>query len=225
MQPLYTQDQFLKAKSLDKLPLQCLHCKKTFFREKRILIGVINGRRSSKYNFCSLKCRNDVRHPPMIVHCEQCQKSFRKHPKEIKKCKHNFCSRSCSCTYHNTHKSNGTRISKLEVWLSKQLPVLYPNLELHFNKKDAIDSELDIYIPSLKLAFELNGIFHYEPIYGTEKLSSTQNNDGRKYQACIEHGIELCIIDTSHQNYFKEQTSIKFLKIIKNIINIRLSQS
>jgi len=144
---------------------------------------------------------------------------------QIKKSKLNFCCQSCAATYNNTHKTKGTRISKLEVWLSKQLQQLYPNLEFQFNQKEAINSELDIYIPSLRLAFELNGIFHYEPIYGSEKLSSTQNNDNRKYQACIEQGIELCIIDTSHQTYFKEQTSLKFLNIIQNIINLKRSGS
>ena len=79
--------------------------------------------------------------------------------------------------------------------------------------------ELDIYIPSLKLAFELNGIYHYEPIHGSDKLNKIQNNDNRKFQACAEQGISLCIIDTSSQSYFKENTSEKFLKIIINIIN------
>lgn len=58
---------------------------------------------------------------------------------------------------------------------------------------------MDIYIPVLSLAFELNGIFHYEPIYGEGKLLSIQNNDDRKFQACLEHDIELCIINSSEQ--------------------------
>jgi len=70
----------------------------------------------------------------------------------------------------------------------------------------------------LKLAFELNGIFHYEPIYGPKKLSSIQNNDHRKFQACAEAGISLCIIDTSGQTYFKESTSQKYLDIIISIV-------
>lgn len=71
-----------------------------------------------------------------------------------------------------------------------------------------------IYFPSLKLAFELNGIFHYEPIYGSDKLSSIQNNDHRKFAACHEAGISLCIIDTSKQTYFKPKSSQRFLDII-----------
>lgn len=103
--------------------------------------------------------------------------------------------------------------------MQEQLSLQYPNLEIHYNRKDAINSELDIYIPSLKLAFELNGIFHYEPIYGPEKLSKIQNNDNRKFQACLEKGIELVIIDTSGLKYFKPLKAQSFYQIIINIIN------
>ena len=85
-----------------------------------------------------------------------------------------------------------------------------------------IDAELDIYIPSLNLAFELNGIFHYEPIFGEKKLNSTKNNDKRKFQACLEKNIELCIIDTSTQKYFKENTSNIYLDIILKITDNKL---
>lgn len=109
-------------------------------------------------------------------------------------------------------------MSKLERWLQEQLPALYPDLEFHFNRRDAIQGELDILIPSLKLAFELNGIFHYEPIYGAEKLTSIQDNDQRKFQACLERGIELCLIDTSSMKNFKEPGARKFLAIIQGIL-------
>jgi len=94
--------------------------------------------------------------------------------------------------------------------------LLFPNLEFHLNKKDTINSELDIYVPRLKLAFELNGIFHYEPIFGKEKLSQIQNNDHRKFQACLERKIEFCTIDTSSLKYFKGRNAKKYLKIFKN---------
>ena len=133
-----------------------------------------------------------------------------------------FCSSTCSATYNNTHKKFGIRRSKLEKWLEEKLIQLYPNLEFHFNRKDTINAELDIYLPSLKLAFELNGIFHYEPIYGDKKLQSTQSNDKRKFQACLEQNIELCIIDVSKENYFKEHISKKYLDIITNIVESKL---
>ena len=105
------------------------------------------------------------------------------------------------------------------------MKTILPTLEIKYNHKEAINAELDIYIPSLRVAFELNGIFHYEPIYGHDKLAAIQNNDSRKFQACLEKNIELVIIDTSHENYFKEKASRKYLDIILKIINIKLEQT
>jgi hypothetical protein len=130
-----------------------------------------------------------------------------------------FCNRSCAAKYNNCHKSHGTRRSKLEAWIESELVKLYPSLEFHFNQKDAINSELDIYIPSLRLAFELNGIYHYEPIHGAEKLATSQNNDSRKLQACIERGISFCTIDTSASKSFKPERDQKYLDLICQLID------
>jgi len=159
--------------------------------------------------------------PRQQVQCKQCNKKFTRQPSQIKQSRsgNQFCCQSCAATYNNTHKTTGTRRSKLEKYLEEQLTQLYPNLEIHFNRKDAINSELDIYIPSLSLAFELNGIYHYEPIHGQEKLAQIQNNDNRKFQACLENNIELCIIDSSKLVYFKPKNAQKYLDIITNIIN------
>lgn len=223
MQPLYTVSEFNNSKSRQLLPLRCLHCAKTFFREKHRIQDALRPGRAESYDFCSSGCHRRHEDPPVIVSCDQCHKSFNKRPSQTKGSPHNFCCQSCSAKWSNSHKTTGTRISKLERWLQEQLPPLYPSIEFHFNRKDTINGELDIYIPSLKLAFELNGIFHYEPIYGPEKLANMQTNDARKSQACLERGIELCIIDVSHQKYFKEQSSMKFFGIVKNVIDLKLA--
>ena len=172
-------------------------------------------------HLCSKHCRLAVRghSEKKECVCSNCNTIFLKKVKDIKRTKNDFCSSSCAASFNNKNKKYGIRRSKLEQYIEEKLHGIYPNLEIHFNRKDAINSELDIYIPSLKLAFELNGIFHYEPIHGDKRLSQIQNNDNRKFQACLEKGIELCIIDTSSQKYFKESKSLEFLKIILNIIN------
>lgn len=169
---------------------------------------------------CRLKARGHIKTP--IIACSQCGKQVKRSNKDVSRAKNNFCSSSCNASYQNTHKTKGCRRSKLEAWLEVKLIELFPKLEIHFNRKDAISSELDFYIPSLKLAFELNGIFHYEPIYGGEKLLQIQNNDQRKFQACLERGIELCIIDSSKLTYFKPANAQKYLDIIAGIIKQKM---
>jgi len=175
------------------------------------------------YLCCTRKCQGEYRSKVGRVTqpCGQCgepvtrQKAIRRNSKSG----HLFCNHHCAALYRNSHKTVGTRRSKLEVWLEARLRELYPNLTLLPNDKTAINSELDFYFPELKLAFELNGIFHYEPIYGAEKLASIQNNDHRKFAACVENGISLCIIDSSQFKHFKEPKAKAFLDIICNIIN------
>lgn len=87
-----------------------------------------------------------------------------------------------------------------------------------FNTKAAIGSELDIYIPSLRLAVELNGIFHYEPIYGQSKLARMEENDQNKFSSCHAAMISLCVIDVSGQKRFTEKSSNQFLDIICRLI-------
>lgn len=227
MFPLYTQEEFDAAKSRDKLPLKCKHCGKTFYQTKHFIHSGIRKHHPHTAEFCSQKCSVTFRSEKCNIefNCEQCGKLSYKLLNQYKRSKHHFCSSSCSATFQNRRKQTGCRRSKMEAWLEKQLISLYPYIEFHFNRRDAINAELDIYIPSLKLAFELNGIFHYEPIFGQDKLNRTQTNDNRKFQACIESGIELCILDTSQVKYFKERTSKPFLDIITRIINQTLSPS
>lgn len=166
----------------------------------------------------------------MALICSQCGESFTRRNGVVKgnkrksKSDNVFCSCSCAVTYRHAHKTTGCRRSKLEVWLEEQLRHLYPHLEVLFNRTEAINAELDIHFPGLKVAFELNGIFHYEPIYGLEKLAKTQTNDHRKLLACAERGIELCVIDVSMMTYFKPMKGQRILDIITSILEGRLAQ-
>lgn len=198
----------------------CYRCKKPFYKKTHLIKWHLN--KNPNYNFfCSHSCNSGF--PPKKVTCKNCNKEFFKQNCALNT-KNNFCTKSCSATYNNTHKLFGIRRSKLEIWLEDSLTKLYPKLRIHFNRKDTINSELDIYVPKLKLAFELNGIFHYEPIHGNDLLKKIKNNDNRKFQACLEKKIELCVIDTSGLMYFKEDKAKKYLDIITNIINKKMGR-
>jgi hypothetical protein len=224
MKLLIPYKDFDNKKSRDLIPLECKNCGKSFNKLKcSIQMGIKKTSRHS-CDFCSKVCFGEYKTKTgaTVIKCEQCKKEFTKHNNDIKRNNHHFCSSSCSATYHNTHKEYGTRRSKLEKWIEDQLTILYPTLEIHYNRTDTINAELDIYIPSLKLAFEFNGIFHYEPIYGDDKLKRTKNNDDRKFQLCSKNNIGLCVIDTHNVKYLKKERDGKFLDIIKSIVDIAI---
>jgi len=224
MIPLYSDYQFGQARNKDLLPLSCYRCNNTFYRTKTYIKSSIKlNKKDCKY--CSYKCHNQSRVVRFSYYCKQCNKIINKIPRDTRKSKSGnlFCSKSCSASYNNTHKTHGCRRSKIEIWLEEQLLSIYSNLEISFNDKTIIGSELDIYIPSLSLAFELNGVFHYEPIYGNNKLKQIQLNDKNKFFLCQQHDINLCIIDISQMIHFKPLKAQKFLDIILSIINQNLS--
>lgn len=224
MKPLYTIDEFSLATSNDNLKLQCEYCDKPFEKTKLDIIQALKPNGKNKAKYCSNFCTGQAKINKISLNCSYCNIEIEKTPCEMKKSKTGkfFCSKSCTTTYHNKNKTHGCTRSKLEIWIEEQLTILYPDLIIDFNQKSIIKSELDIYIPSLNIAFELNGIFHYEPIFGANKLEQTKSNDISKSKACFDNKIDLCIIDTSAQKYVKPSTSQKYLDIIINIINERL---
>lgn len=225
MRPLFTEQELASAKANAELPLECERCGKTFHKRAKFIRSTIKlGKKRHKY--CGPTCMAESFCTSVTSPCGNCGKQVTRQLKESKKSKSglSFCCQSCAATYSNTHKTTGNRRSKLERWLEEQLTALYPSLQIDYNKTSAINSELDIYIPALALAFELNGIFHYEPIYGPEKLASIQNNDTRKFQACLERQIELTIIDSSSLSYFKPSRAQKYLDMIRTIIDAKIAR-
>jgi hypothetical protein len=169
---------------------------------------------------CSF-CKKNLRAENFNKHISVCSKN----PINIKPCKNCnkpvksvyeiFCSLNCSASYNNAHKLHGTRRSKIEAWLEQQLKLKYPNMAFQFNKKDAIGSELDIFIPNLNIAFEINGVYHYKPIHGPSLLKKIQNNDTIKIDSCKKKGIILYTIDISDLTMFSESAAIPYLETIR----------
>jgi len=217
MKLLASKSTFNKCRSRDILPIECEFCHETFYRTKNEIQWALKRTSVQCLKFCGMKCKNKSKEIKIRIKCDQCDKDIDIIPSRKKRFIHHFCSHSCGAKYSNSHRTGNQR-SKLELWIEEQLTILYPKLEIHYNQTSTINSELDIFIPSMKLAFELNGIFHYEPIHGVDKLDRTKNNDLRKFQACSERGIGLCVIDTHNVKYLKKERDKKFLGIITKVM-------
>jgi len=106
MIPLYTEEEFNKAKSRDLLPNQCKNCGKIFFREKHNIMFYIN---NGGGDFCSISCSFKFNNPLIEVVCHTCGKSFKKKKLDADKEERHFCSRSCANKYSsNINKEQKT---------------------------------------------------------------------------------------------------------------------
>jgi len=186
--------------------------------------------------YCSRSCKAKAEHAIrpkygsrcLSLTCGNCKETFTRKPSQHKRdnTKNAFCSRSCSVSYQNTHKTKGFRRSKLEQWIEAQLRVIFPQLVIKACERDLLEGlEFDLYFPDLALAIEFNGIFHYKPIHGLQRLATIQERDKRKVLACITKSIDLWVVDTSTYAYFKPATAQEFLdRCIQLIENKKESQ-
>lgn len=110
------------------------------------------------------------------------------------------------------------------MYLQAKLTTHYPDLSIFYNDRKAVGLELDIYIPHLLLAFEVNGIFHYKAIYGQTKLDKTINHDLEKQRLCKEQLINLIVLDISGQNVFKADSAEIIWNIIMLEVEIRIEE-
>lgn len=223
MKALFTQVEFESAKSKQPLPCCCQSCDSTFYVPKNEIKKHIKNPKHRPYLYCSKACYYKSITTQKLVVCKVCNKQTRKKINQINKTRNNFCSRSCAATYNNIHKKHGTNRSKLEAYLEEQIRINYPDLELLCNDRKTIELELDFYFPSIQLAIELNGIFHYEPIYGEDKLSKIRENDERKFFKCQKANIALAIIDSSSCQNLTAKTKDKFWTITKSIVDKHLA--
>jgi very-short-patch-repair endonuclease len=152
-------------------------------------------------------------------YCQECNQLL------TKKWNLKFCGRSCSTIYNNKNRKIGTRRSKLEKFIEEQLSKKFNQDDVLFNNKTIIGRELDIYFPKLKLAIEINGPFHYRPIYGEEKFNRIKELDEQKRVLCEQKNIKLISIDTQNQLQFSEKSSIMYIDEILRRVDERLKST
>lgn len=197
---------------ITQIQVTCDYCKCSFYRKPREV-------KRSILHFCSKDCFKQYNSMfiKKVAHfnCGLCNKQCTVQKNRVRKTKSglNFCSYKCSYTYHKKFNVNSQR-SKIEIKFAEEIQKIFPNLEFIFNNSDIIGYELDIYIPELKIAIEWNGVVHYQPIYGEEKLEKIQHRDYQKQLLCQKYGIELIIITDTKSNLATLNEAIDYSKRI-----------
>jgi len=203
--------------------LTCTQCNKIFEGERdEGSINVFCGRA------CSAVFNNKLRPKPekaikvkisrakLVKHtlkCEGCGSSVLRTDNQLRQMKHGkpYCSKSCRMKHYNANilERTSNQRSRAEDILANLIKADFPDLEVSVNNRQILPSrlELDIYLPTAKLAIELNGPVHYFPIYGEERLTKVQVRDSQKHKETQELDIGLLILDISNLQTIKKTVS------------------
>lgn len=205
----------------------CAYCNKTFWRNNRQ-----NPKHKNKHNekvgincrhvneFCSKECCSAYKNKSVNVNCGWCNIDLVRTLAEFNRSKSGlcFCNHSCSASYNNTQRRRSRR-SKCEKMFFELLKERYPNLDIIANDKKLLGGfEADVSIPSLKLAIEWNGVIHYKPIFGDDKLSRIRAIDLNKQLFASNNGIRLIVIsDLVSTTSFVNEAFMNTVKIIDEL--------
>lgn len=202
MKMLIDDDTLKSLSPRDALvPFECGHCHRVFYAPKYRVLTTLKGRSRNKLDACSSECSHALRKRSETVTCLQCGKTFEKRASDMRKSPNHFCSNSCSAAYNNHRKRRGdVRRSYAEIYLSSLIRADFPDLDIQENTRDLLPGgyEVDILIPSLRLAIELNGPIHYFPIHGEAQLEKVRHADIQKQIEIHALGYNLVVIDISH---------------------------
>jgi len=199
------------------VPCVCALCSQPFHRKKEILEKSLKHFGTAGY--CSRRCSNKAKINHVFLPCEECGRVSKKRAYDAKHNRHVFCSYHCHAKFKNRNKKHGTKRSNIEAYVEATIRSTFPALDLECNNTTVLEGlELDFYFPALKLAIELNGITHYEPIYGEDRLTRSQESDQRKMIRCYEKGIELAVIDVSGAKYLTKKWKEIYWREVHNIL-------
>ncbi len=230
---LISKEELCNKTNKDLIPLECEVCNSTFYKYKNLVMRGLKGTR--KVCTCSKECSGKIIGKRLFkgniqLKCSWCEKEFSRTNRTYKTInlrlnKLPFCSRKCVAKWqYDTGQIKHMR-SKLELWIEQQISKDFPNLSVEYNNRKIMGgTELDIYIPILNLAFELNGIYHYKPIYGEENLEIRKIKDFEKAIGCFSRQINLHVINCKEFEHLNESKDRKYYDYIKNIINKKLEE-
>jgi len=199
--------------------VNCCYCNKEILKFRSEV-------KRTKAYYCNNKCSSihiwsnkekiDSRIP---VNCTNCDIEFLRFPWMLSD--HMFCGLRCSGLYSSQFTKRRDQ-SKMEIFISQQIRESFSSLQLIENDRSLCKGlELDLFLPELNLAIEINGPVHYDPIYGEKYLESIQERDFRKNNICQTQNIEILTIK-NYGKFLIENGNRIWFEQIKPVIESKL---
>lgn len=111
--------------------------------------------------------------------------------------------------------------SKLEKFLLHQL--LADGYTVNFHQEQILSNtklQIDLFIPSINLAIEVDGPSHFLPVWGEDALKRNQSYDQKKEGLLIGKGLKLIRIKQT-KDFSKSRSQIIYSKLKEHIENIK----
>jgi very-short-patch-repair endonuclease len=105
--------------------------------------------------------------------------------------------------------------SKLEQYL---ITGLIPCYKVQPHAEFLIENEqmhIDILLPDVKIAIEVDGPTHFKPLYGEERLQRVQEKDNRKNGMLVQNGYKVIRL----RNHFKHESDVKRRQLLQTLLN------
>ena len=109
--------------------------------------------------------------------------------------------------------------SKLEKFILTQL--LKDGYRVDFHKEHMLSNtklQVDLFLPTINLAIEIDGPSHFAPIWGQDALTKNQKYDEKKNGLLIGKGLSLIRIKQT-KDFSKTRANIIYTKLLNLLIN------
>lgn len=121
---------------------------------------------------------------------------------------------------------NSSRVgSKLEHYLLEKL--IKDGYKVDFHKEQILSNtklQIDIFLPTMNIAIEVDGPSHFLPVWGKETLARNQKYDKKKTGLIIGKGLKLIRVKQVH-DFSKSRSDVLYEKLIKAINDIKNSST
>lgn len=117
-------------------------------------------------------------------------------------------------------RNSSKKGSKLEHYLLTSL--VQDSYRIEFHKEQILSNtklQIDLFIPTMNIAIEVDGPSHFLPVWGTDTLARNKKYDEKKTGLIIGKGLKLIRIKQTH-DFSKARAKILYNKLIQAIDSI-----